>query len=228
MRIPAPGPMRCGSSLTTSRSRSRWSRHVSDQVVKAHIQQLVRDGSPMQAARAATAPIRQPYPPRRPHEADHDQRQAEQRRGPMRHGAGAELPGRHLELAAHGARIAGDQVMHVVRHDRGAPPAEIRQPQAHRPEPARPPVARGLVVGETVGASEFGKRLAYGARRGHAHAAFPRDRMPWPGAAISIARAVTGLMPGRGGRLAGTFTFQASPSHCSSCTKFHPRSIWPG
>ncbi len=50
----------------------------------------------------------------------------------------------------------------------------------------------------------------------------------WPGAAMLMARAVTGLMPGRGGRLAGSLTSQARPSHASSWTKCQPRSIWPG
>ena len=48
--------------------------------------------------------------------------------GPMRHWPGAEFPCGHLEFPAHVARIAGEDMMQIVRQNCLSAPLEVGQP----------------------------------------------------------------------------------------------------
>jgi hypothetical protein len=183
----------------------------------------------VKAARTPTGDKGQEDRSRLVRRARQNERQAKQIRGPMRHRSGSKLPRGHLALAAHRARVAGQQMVQIVRVDRPAPPPEIWQSENDRPDPAGPRRARGLVGGQAMLLTICGQGVAQRRRRPCAQAG-PRMResRACPGAVTSMARAVSGLMPGRGGRLAGSLTSHASPSRSSSCTKRQPRSIWPG
>jgi hypothetical protein len=106
-------------------------------------------------------------------------------------------------------------MVQVMRQDRTPPPLEVGQADGERPEPACPGWSCSFVGSKTVSAAELCERLAERAGSGHLQSR-GRDSSACPGAAALSARAVTGLMPGRGGRFAGSLMFQASPSISSN------------
>jgi hypothetical protein len=128
----------------------------------------------------------------------------------MRVAARAELPRRHLILAAHRHRIAGHGVMEVVGGKGAAAPGEIGEAEGEGADGAAPAVGVRLGGG---GGAKAGERLVAGQAAGCV------EISACPGAATSSARFVSGVIPGRGGRVEGSFTFHARPRSSRSWMK---------
>ena len=181
----------------------------------------------MQSPRLAAVVVRKPCLSRTENSACDGKRQTKQGGAPVRHPARAEFPCRHTAFALHRARCPGQNVMDIVSRYGLPPPGKIGKLEQQRSNAAYP--KRAFSGRNVVGGAKGLERICDRDYRAFLHdGMIGAESCRWPGAAIVKARAVTAVMPGRGGSLDGTLTFQASPSASSNCTKCHPRSICPG
>lgn len=80
----------------------------------------------------------------------------------MRIAAGGEFPSGDLELAHHGARVSGKQVVDVVRVDRALAPREIGKPQRREPRADDPDLRQVFVVAKAICIAECTQCFAHG------------------------------------------------------------------